>query len=441
MRAGRRSDGRRGAASGRVLVAVLVSALVLAAARPVGAAESSSGSPFRLSGYLKSFSIGYSLAQPEDTPDALALPLLGQSFFDFRLDLHYSPADQVSVLVAYDLSPRIQDPFFFKASPFAVSIVEGRYRAADFRDPIVPGPDDTPGSFGLYHNLDRLNVTIRFKFADLIVGRQPVAWGDGKVVSPTDIIAPFSFYDLDKEERFGVDAVRMRIPLSELSELDFGYVAGKDFRFDRSAFFLKGRVHVLKTDVSLIGIGFQDDFLAGLDLARSIGGSGVWLEAARVWPDALSDVQPKPPAYTRLTAGIDRSLTSKLYAFLEYHFNSPGSSRPADYVALFSTPAYTRGTDYLLGKHYLNLGLTYQAGALIPVTGLVIWNLSDGSFALAPQADYNIAENIYLGGGLYLGLGRRPLTPLFGASGVAPALRSEFGSYPDFGYVSFRVYF
>ncbi len=433
MRADRRFTPRRVLALGLVLGLVPA----LAGTPPLGAADA----PLKLSGYLKNFAIGYSLAEPEGLPDALSLPLLGQSNFRVRLNLAYSPQDGLSVLVAYDLSPRIQDPFFFKASPFAVSIAEGSYRVADFRNPIVPGADDTPGSFGLYHNLDRLAVTVRFKFGDLIVGRQPVAWGSGKVVSPTDIIAPFSFHELDKEERFGVDAVRMRVPLSELSELDFGYVIGKDFQFDRSAFFLKGRVHVLKTDVSLIGVGFQDDFLVGLDLTRAIGGSGVWLEAACVWPDALDDVQPKPPAYARFTAGIDRSLTGRLYGFLEYHFNSPGSSDPAGYVALFSRPAFTRGTDYFMGKHYLSLGATYQAGPLIPVTGLVIWNMSDGSFALAPQAEYNVAENIYLGGGLYLGLGRRPLTPLFGTAAVVPVLQSEFGSYPDFGFVSFRVYF
>jgi hypothetical protein len=159
-----------------------------------------------------------------------------------------------------------------------------------------------------------------------------------------------------------------------------------------------------------------------------------------VFPDALNRLSPKPSHYGRLTAGIDRSLTSKLYGFLEYHFNGAGSTHPATYALLFSQPAYTRGTVYLLSRNYLSLGATYQAGPLIPLTGLVIWNATDGSFALSPQAEYNISQNIYLGAGAYLGLGRSPLTPILGAT-VPPVLRSEFGSYPDFAYVSFRVYF
>jgi len=394
----------------------------------------------KLSGYFKSFSIAYRLPDPVDASGAPSQPLLGQSLTRLRLSLSYAPSESVSYLIAYDISPRIQDPLFFHASPFAVSIATGSYRVADFRTPLIPGRDDPTGSFGLYHNLDRLSVTIKMKAGDLIIGRQPVAWGSGKVTNPTDVIAPFSFYELDKEERFGVDAVRYRLSLGTLSEFDAGYVFGEHFRFARSAFFVRDRLHVLKTDVSFMLIGYQDDLLLGLDLARSVGGSGVWLEAAYVEPDALNSASPKPPDYGRLTAGIDRSLTSKLYGFLEYHFNGAGSARPASYASLFSQPAYTRGTVYLMGRNYLSLGATYQASALITLTGLVIWNASDGSLALSPQAEYNISQNIYLGGGACLGLGRRPLTPLIGSSSP-PALRSEFGSYPDFAYVSFRVYF
>jgi hypothetical protein len=409
----------------------LVSALAGRAAADEG--------PLTLSGYVKNYSIVFRLAEPLDAGGA-AQPLLAQSDTELRLSLTYSPSTSVTLLAAYDISPRIQDPFFFRPSAFAVSVSTGNYRVADFRSPLVPGPDSPAGSFGLYQNLDRLSVTFKTGFGDIIVGRQPVAWGSGKVTNPTDIIAPFSFYDLDKEERLGVDAARMRIPLSDLSQIDVGYVFGKSFRFDLSAFFLRGQFHLFKTDVSLLGLGFQNDFLIGLDVARSVGGSGVWLEAAYVLPGALASAPAKPANYGRLTAGIDRSLSAKVYGFVEYHFNSAGSSEPSSYAGLFTTPAYTRGSVYLMGRHYLSVGTTYQASPLIPVTGLVIWNANDGSFALSPRADYNVSQNMYLGGGVYLGLGRRPVSPLFGGT-APPELRSEFGSYPDFLYLSFRFYF
>jgi hypothetical protein len=427
----------KGAAMMNRMRAILLAApAALLLAGSLGAAQE-----LKISGYFKNFSTVFHLPQPADSAGAPDQPLLGLSQTRLRLTLSYAPSPSVSVLVAYDISPRIQDPFFFKASPFVASPAAGDYRLADFRTPLVPGPDDPMGSFGLYHNLDRLSVTVKMKFGDLIIGRQPVAWGSGRVTNPTDVIAPFTFHELDKEERFGVDAVRMKVPLGRLSELDFGYVFGRDFRFNSSAFFLKAKVNALKTDVSVLLLGFQEDVLVGLDVARSLGGSGVWLEAAYVFPGALNRDQPKGDDYVRLTAGIDRSLSGRLYGFLEYHYSSAGASRPADYISLFSQPAYTRGTAYLLGRHYLSAGLTFQVSPLIPFTGLVIWNVSDGSLAISPQAEYNVAENIYLGAGAYLGLGRAPGTSLFAGPPLVPDLRSEFGSYPDFVFVSFRVYF
>ncbi len=407
------------------------------ASSPAGA-----GKKLTLSGYLKEFPVVFRLAEPLNPDGAPPQPLLGQSITTLRLNLKYAPTDKISVLAAYSASPRIQDPLFFQGSAFSVALATGNYRLTDFRTPLIPAPGRPVGSFGLYGNLDRLSVSFKLRFGDLILGRQPVAWGSGKITNPTDIIAPFNFYDLDKEERFGVDAVRLRVPLGRLSELDTGWVFGKDARFDRSAFFLRTKVHVLKTDLSLLAVGFQRDLLVGLDLARSVGGSGVWLEAAYVQPGALSagSALARPPAYGRLTAGVDRSLGGKVYAYLEYHFNAAGASGPARYAALFATPAYTRGTVYLLGRHYVSAGATYQASGLLTLSGLVIGNATDGSLAVSPQADYNIAQNIYLGGGVYLGLGRRPLTPLFGGA-LPPSLRSEFGSYPDFAHLSFRVYF
>ncbi len=421
---------RRLCSGARVIAAILFLAAFLPAAGEL-----------KFSGYLKNFSMVFRLPEPLNADGAPGQPLLGLSNTRLRLSLSYAPSERITFLVAYDISPRIQDPFFFKASPFILSPDAGSYRVSDFRTPLIPGANDTAGSFGLYHNLDRLSVTVRMKFGDLILGRQPVAWGSGRVTNPTDVIAPFSFHELDKEERFGVDAVRFRMPLGPLGELDTGYVFGQDLRFKRSAFFLRGKVNVLKTDVSLLLVGFQEDLLLGLDLARSLGGSGVWLEAAYVFPGALNRTQPKAGNYARLTAGIDRSLGGRMYGFLEYHFNSAGASQPADYVTLFSQPAYTRGTAYLMGRHYLAAGLTYQVSPLVPFSGMVIWNVSDGSLALSPQAEYNIAENIYLGAGAYLGIGRRPGTSLFATTGAVPALRSEFGSYPDFVFLSFRVYF
>jgi hypothetical protein len=137
---------------------------------------------------------------------------------------------------------------------------------------------------------------------------------------------------------------------------------------------------------------------------------------------------------------LDYNLTSRLYGFAEYHFSSAGSDQPRRYFNLFSTSAFLDGSVYLMGKHYIGIGGTYQFTPLIPATILVLFNAGDQSLTLAPQLEYNIAPDIYLAGGCYLGFGQGPGVA---ASGQPESLimKSEFGSYPDMVFTSFRIYF
>jgi hypothetical protein len=423
---------------GLCAVLALGLALVLAAPGPARA-----DGPVSFSGYFKSFSI--LAVPPRITAGGTTMdqPDMGAVDNRLRLKLAIRPAKALSFDIAYDFSPRIQDARLFGGSLFFPGEALGGYRLADLRGRLYPGPGATPESFAIYQNLDRLSLTLKTGFADIIVGRQAVAWGSARVVNPTDILAPFAFNELDKEERTGVDAVRVRVPLGSMDELDMGAVAGDRFSARTSAFFLRGKVHTLKTDISAMAMAFRDHLMLGLDLARSVGGAGTWLEAAYVIPEAFLESASGEKDYFRVSAGVDYNFSSKVYGFTEYHFNSAGARGPESYLALFRTTAYRDGADYLLGRHYLSVGSTWQASALIPVTGLLIVNLGDPSLIAAPSLDYNISQNIYLGGGAYLGIGRRPeFTGFLTTPPAGPdLLHSEFGSYPRVVYLSFRVYF
>jgi hypothetical protein len=318
---------------------------------------------------------------------------------------------------------------------FVGAIAPFSYRVTDFNDPLYPGKNKDTGSFGIFHNLDRFYATLKTSFGDIFIGRQAIAWGSAKFVNPTDVIAPFTFNELDTEERKGVDAIRVRIPIGMMDEIDFGYIVGKDFKFKNSAFFLRSKHYFLKTDISWLVMGFRQNLLLGIDIARSIGGAGFWLEAAYVMPDALAKDSPtttNEKDYFRASIGIDYNFSGKVYGFFEYHFSSAGESDAENYYKTFESTAFQEGSTYLMGKHYLNLGTTFQITPLIPFTAMVITNLNDGSFSIAPSVEYNIAENIYLAAGAYLSVGKKPFISY---------LNSEFGAYPHMFYTSFRVYF
>jgi hypothetical protein len=109
-------------------------------------------------------------------------------------------------------------------------------------------------------------------------------------------------------------------------------------------------------------------------------------------------------------------------------------------VENFSKIPYTEGAVYLTGKHYLAPGINYQITPLIIFTTVGFFNLNDPSLFATPLIEYNISEDIYVAGGIYFGIGE---TPLFMEDGNELELtyQSEFGSYPNLYYTSFRIYF
>ena len=76
-----------------------------------------------------------------------------------------------------------------------------------------------------------------------------------------------------------------------------------------------------------------------------------------------------------------------------------------------------------------------QLSPLLQDTALVVTNVTDPSAILSLIFEYNIAEDKYLSLGCYVGFGDDIV------STDPPVLGSEFGSYSDTHFASFRVYF
>jgi len=402
-----------------------------------------SGTGFSLEGYYKNFFVGLN---PPDffLTGGVAFPgrWMGLASNRLRLQAMVEISQDARFSAAYDLSPRIQDAFLFRKDIFFVSVDPYQYRVVDLKERVFPREEERVESFAVYQNLDRLVLTVATEPADIFVGRQAIAWGSARAINPTDIIAPFALQELDKEERVGVDAVRIRIPLGFMGEIDAGYVLGKNFRFENSAFFLRAKSYVAKTDLSFLFLGFQENLLLGVDMTRSIGGAGFWIEGAYVLADVFGEREfGNSNDYLRLSAGLDYSLTGKTYGFIEYHFNGGGSSRPENYITNFANSALGEGSVFLLGRHYLIPGLNHQITPLIVVTSEILINLSDGSFFIAPIVEYNLAPNVYIAAGGFIGLGKPPGGIPDDTSSMESVLRSEFGSYADAFYTSFRIYF
>ena len=392
----------------------ILTVLLLFLVNPLYAQESR----IKASGYIKNFLI---LTDTQNDSCVEALSRL-------RMRLDITITESSSIELAYELLPRLRESniaFKDSAIPATKSL---SYRAFDLDEMIYPEDETSASSFLLAQNLDRLFLTLKTPSYDLYIGRQPVAFGSAHVINPTDIIAPFTYNTIAKEELMGVDAVRIKRPLSDMGELDMGLVFGDDFKPKESAAFFRLKTYQLKADIAFMAMLFRENLLASVDIARSIGDAGAWLEAAQVFANAADDYRPNEN-YFRLSIGSDYSFTEKSYAYIEYHYNGAGDGRKESYGLSSNETAYKDGAVYLLGRHYLAPGFTYEIMPLLRFSGNALINLSDGSLLLSPVLEYSVMQDVYANLGAFIGIGD------------ASSPESEFGLYPDVYYAALNIYF
>lgn len=388
---------------------------------------------FSVDGYYKNFFVAYEFPSTNITGIRLSSPA-GSVSGRLRLNCRWKLQRNISFALSYDLAPRVQDRALFDNSAGAVFFNPLSYRFDDLDSRLYPSMNDEVASFAVFQNLDRAYLKIRTSKADFFLGRQAIAFGSARAVNPTDVLTPYSFEALDTEDRRGIDAFRIRVPLGFMSEVDAGYVFGEDFQFERCAMFLRTKFYVARSDVSLMVTGFRENLMVGIDFTRSVGGAGVWFEGTHTFSDVLnSNRSADVRDYFRATLGCDYSLGDNTYGFVEYHFNQVGADDTQKYWTNITHPAYTDGSVYLLGRHYFIPGVVHQLTPLLSSNIELLCNISDWSVLFAPSFEYNIAKNTYLAGGAFIGFGKNP--------SLDEPIRSEFGSYPDIFYTSFRIYF
>ncbi|HNT28561.1 MAG TPA: hypothetical protein PKH10_10335, partial [bacterium] len=354
-----------------------------------------------------------------------------------RLRLFYKPVDWFSAETAWQVSPTVSqmgnDGY---AALFTPSLND--YRITDLPDTLYTGPG---GQILFPHTIDRLNLTFTLPFMDLYAGRQAISFGAAKFVNPTDVFAPLSFQDINREEKVGVDAVRVKFPIGEMNELDAGYVFGPDGRFSKSAAFLRGKFALWETDFTLMFVEYQYNLLAGLSVERAIGGAGVWLEAAYT-ADGVLEGRNSDDDNFRFSAGADYNFAdANLVLFGEYHYSMVGELYPSKYLTnTLTKPAYSDSGVYLLGAHYLAVGFTWEIVPLLNGSFQTLTNLTDGSLLIAPRLEYSMADDLFLDVGASVGAGATARKGSF-LGFTYPVPRSEFGLYPYTVYTTVRLYF
>lgn len=321
------------------------------------------------------------------------------------------------------------DAPFGEAAGIGVSVVPGR--AFDLSSNLL-----TADRLRVWHDLDRLAVTVYTGAADVTVGRQAVTWGISSLFPVADLWTQFSPFELDTEEKPGMDGVRVLMYPASGVEVD-GVVADRGPVAHLSGGDVSAGARVtfsLPSADVYAGFGKFWNELIGLGgVSLVLDQTKLRLEAA--WP---YDTDASAMQLPRATLGVDW-LSSKWQLTGELHYNGAGARDASGYLAQLTSPYFTRGESYFLDRYYAGGMVAWQPDAegRMSIVLSALANLSDPSFALTPLLSYDFGQTTSVSVGALQTFGRTPLFPVFGL----PELRSEYGTYGNLWFTRVSVFF
>ena len=280
------------------------------------------------------------------------------------------------------------------------------------------------------HRFDRLNVAwAPAEAMELSIGRQAISWGTTQVFTPADPFPAFSPTDPFQVFRAGVDAARLRIYPSALSEIDIVFRPSRTDVGEEVTALARGFATWKNWGLSAWGGSLYGDPTGAVGASGGIGPWAVNFEA--VVRDYHGTVVGRAAIGTfRLFQVAERDLT----VVAEYQRDGRGASGPDELLTVLQSREFRRGEYQVFGRDEVAVTAAYQIHPLWSVTGTAIWNLNDRSALVFPGFSYSVSNEASLAGGVFSGAGASdfvpggPLPSIYGLAGVT-------------GYLSLTWYF
>jgi hypothetical protein len=280
------------------------------------------------------------------------------------------------------------------------------------------------------HRFDRLHVGwAPADNLELTAGRQAVSWGTTLFLTPSDPFSPFNPADPFRQFRAGIDAARVRMYPSTLSEIDIVVRPSDSEVGEELTALARGLTTWRNWELSGWGGSLYGDTAGAFGVT---GALGTWaLRGEAVVRSHRNDV------VFRGTVGVDRQVQLRgrdLFVIIEYQRDNLGGTSPEEYLEILMSETFKRGEHQVFGRDETVLQASYQLHPLWSLSGLWLWNLNDRSALISPSVAYSAGDETTISGGVFLG---------FGASASTPErpLPSEFGLAGTTGYVSLSWFF
>ncbi len=268
-----------------------------------------------------------------------------------------------------------------------------------FRQPVT-GTDPTASSEDQRIVVDRAYLRLYFSDVDLTIGKQRISWGRSLLWSPFDVFNRVNFFE-PQEEKFGVIAFRVTIPLGNTGSLEGAYVP--ENRFDTSSGGMRLLWNWKGIEFTASALHFANPLIKqnifGLDW-KGDAKVGLWFEGAIFNEKPFAPAVITPREYFRWLLGTDYSFAIKngLLIMAEYSHDESGvaEKRTYNYDLLFA------GIRPLLGRDYLYGSTVLQYSDLLSGTVAVLANLNDSGILIMPSVQYLIFPDTELRIGAFI---------------------------------------
>lgn len=219
----------------------------------------------------------------------------------------------------------------------------------------------------------RAYLSYRSERTLLVAGRQRIPFGVGRIWNPIDVFNPIDATAIEPDEREGTEALRVEYSLGALA------IADATLASEKAAARVKGYLDFADCALVVEVDNTKDLVITGWELEGELWGTGI---EARSEGGVFYDRQQEDSSLN-LIIGAEYAFASSLDLTVEYLYAGlPGQS---------------------------DIGLTtgYQFNMLTYLSCLLIVNLRDESYFLAPSIEYSLSDEMTLNLGYSARQGRR----------------------------------
>lgn len=250
-------------------------------------------------------------------------------------------------------------------------------------------------SYFIHSALDRLNVDWSKDKWQVRLGRQRINWGQAFVWNPNDVFNAFSFFDFDYEERPGSDAALVRYYTGETSSIEFATAFARDWNDYKIAALYRWNSGNYDYQVLTGKVGA--DYAVGGGWSGQIGGAGFKGEVT--WLEPFEEFLSGDGSVVASLSG-DYTFKNSLFVHSEVIYNSHASRLNLTGVGIGASlnvllesrsPKTLTFTEWSLFNE-----ASYQISPLVKAGLYTIYNPTDASVFLGPNAEVSISDNVYL---------------------------------------------